>query len=166
MPRRFERHKRGTQYWDAQPARSDEVRQAAAADPEPVKRPPGRKDTRTFCKGKRGVEHVLSLVLAHDYFTGGGKVCEWSPGIFSSHDGTFPVKWACRHREICQRCGKVLRESWQLARDECPAYPGSEEQRAGAVAEAAAMNERYQAWSQRAKPVVTGRQSYRRRREG
>ena len=163
MPRRFERHKRTKWEWGL-PARSAEVQEAARADPDPAKRAPARKDTRSWCKGKVGVGHAPELVLSPPVLT--RWACEWSPGLWSSEDGSFPVKWRCCHREICQRCSKVLREPWELKRAECPAYPGSGEQHAAAEAEAEKMSERHRAWWGRRRPAITGPQGYRRRREG
>ena len=165
MGSKNERHARSKSEWGTEPSRSAE-RAAVVAEEErePARRAPARKDTRNWCKGKEGVPHVPGLVLRrifprdHD--------CEWRPKWTSS---ACPVVWACKHREACMRCGKVLREPWEIPARECPAYPGTEEQHAAAEAEAAEWLERREAslarWRHR-KPPVTGPQGYRRRRAG
>ena len=63
MARRFLRHARAKSDWGAFPARSAEVLAAAAIDPDPAKRAPARKDTRHWCRGKQGREHVPAVEL-------------------------------------------------------------------------------------------------------
>lgn len=156
MPRRFERHKR-TSEWYAAPSRSTEVRQATGADPEPARKAPGRKDTRRWCRGKPGVGHAPVLVFRPVLAR---LACAWRPDWPYEH-----ACWECYHQEECGRCGKVLRTSWQLAAGECPAYPGDPAQRAAAEAECAEIRERVEASRQARRPVVTGPQGYRRRRQ-
>jgi hypothetical protein len=158
MPRRFERHKRGKGWWDSLPPRSGEVQQAAKADPEPAKRAPARKDTRHWCKGKEGREH--GPVIEFRPWSVSDKDCRWASRW--TYDG---VKWHCLHAEVCSSCGKVLRDWGTLAATECPAYPGSDEQRVVAVAEAEESRERMAAWQVRRRPVITGPQGYRRQRQ-
>ena len=156
MAGKYLRHARSkSDAWGGQPSRfaevTAEVAAQVAADPSD-RRPPGRKNTRRYCKGKTGVEHEPDLVpIGH---------CRWVTGW--RMDGT--ASWECAHREICGRCGKVLREPWQLTRAECPVYPGGSEQRAAAEAEAVAAEERCTAWRARRVPVITGPQGYRRQR--
>lgn len=162
MPRRFERHRRGTQYWDSQPARSAEVRTDTARDPDPAKRAPAKKDTRHFCKGKPGVEHVPAIVQderAPGWLKAG---CGWRADWRVRLRG-YDAGWHCQHREICTGCGKILREGWDVGR-ECPDYPGDPDQRVAAVAEAARLEARHEEWAGRRRPVITGPQGYRRQR--
>lgn len=158
MPAPFTRHRRSREYWDSQPSRSAEVLAAAAADPEPVKRAPAPKDTRHWCKGKRGRAHVPVLVDRPVHPR--DSPCQWG-----SRWSDEEIAWRCRHREECQSCGKILREPWQLTAAECPLYPGSAEQKAQAAADAEASRERWETWRLRRRPVITGPQEYRRKRQ-
>lgn len=165
MPGRFERHRRTKWEWGTPGARSGETRAAAAADPDPAKRPPGRKDRRAWCKGKHGIEHAGAIILdARQAGWRSKNGCQWTPswGIRLQEYGTH---WLCEHREVCTRCGRILRESSQLAVEECPAYPGSGEQRAAAEVETAAREARRAASLSWRKPPVTGPQGYRRQRK-
>lgn len=131
----------------------------AAAIAEPARKPPARKDTRSWCRGKEGREHVPVLAFAPPPWHDRPSACRWrqrmaGPGI----------AWECFHRQECANCGKVLAASWQLPRDECPSYPGFPAQRAAAGAEAAEAARRRAEWQARRRPVITGPQSYRRRR--
>lgn len=73
---------------------------------------PAKKNTRRWCRGKEGVEHVPALFL--DAQWGLGKPCRWMLSYYS--DERF--KWRCNHRRRCTVCGKVLQES--LKGTECP----------------------------------------------
>lgn len=66
--------------------------------------PKGRKkDTRRWCRGKRGVEHVP--VIARDRASDGTeKPCEYRSLVI----GRDPY-WVCYHRWQCATCGKHLR---------------------------------------------------------
>jgi hypothetical protein len=165
MAGKFLRHARAKGIWGTQPARSDEVRTAAAVDPQPARRAPGRKDTRHFCRGKAGREHVPEIVMTpQPFYTGvpGGE-CGWTTHWSVRQRAYDGVRWSCRHEERCASCGKVLRCTGQLTRAECPSYPGAPEQKAEAEAEAAARQERYSEWYRR--PVIDGPQGYRRKRQ-
>lgn len=111
MPKRFERHARAKSDWGGEPPRSAEV---AAAVAERVVKSGSRKDTRRWCKGKPGREHVPEIVFRPWY----GRACHaLDPGHWLNFSGS---DWHCEHREACSRCGKILREAWKLAREECP----------------------------------------------
>lgn len=141
-------------------ARGAETAAAAASDPEPPKRPPGRKNTRDWCRGKEGVPHQPVIVFAPPVFRRPVTItCEWA-----SRWSGEAVIWDCHHEEHCASCGRILRTQARLAGSECPGYPGSETQKAAAVAEAAEAEERWQAGRARRRPVITGPQSYRRKR--
>ena len=131
----------------------------AAVIAESPKRAPGRKDTRAWCKGKAGREHQPEIVFCAPVFRRATVTCEWAPRWF---DG--PVEWHCYHEEHCRSCGKVLRSS--VGNSQCPVYPGSSAQREAAEAESAAAWERWKDWRATRRPVVTGPQHYRRRRDG
>jgi hypothetical protein len=158
MPRRFERHARSKDSWESPPGRAAERGTAAAEHDRPAPRPKARKDTRSWCRGKTGVEHTGTLVLQ----VAGPRPleCCWRHRFLGDRE----IRWECWHREACARCGRVLREPWQLEDSECPAWPGSGEQRAAAEREAARSVERWREWQAQRRPVVTGPQGYRRRR--
>jgi hypothetical protein len=155
----MERHRAGKYDWDVPPARSaelaavvtEQLRHGIAADP----RAPARKNTRHWCRGRPGREHQRQLREVQNSFH--PRSCEWRPRIWDSSE----VAWHCAHEEFCAACGKILRTSCQLALADCPAYPGSPEQKAAAEAQAAQVTERYLTWSQRRNQQIHGRQSYR-----
>ena len=165
MPRRFERHKRTKWEWGLPGARSGEVREAARADPEPAKRAPARKDTKHWCHGKEGAEHVPHLVLAEDTPQAREHACRWTVRWDWQVTHAWAVGWKCGHREACAGCGRVLRELGDLKARECPVYPGSETQHAEAEAELVEMQQMKPRVRWRRKPVITGKQGYRRRRD-
>ena len=160
MPRRLERHASSKTDWGTGPSRSAQVAAAAAADPEPPKRAPGRKDTRRWCQGKVGVEHTPEVALK------GGlrRTCGWRPR-WRLDARRFRADWECWHEERCANCGKVSRYLGSLGAADCPDFPGDDQQRQAAVAEAIQWNERRAERPPR-KPVITGPQGYRRQRPG
>ena len=163
MPRRFERHARSKSDWGSPPGRSAERSSAAA---EPAKRAPARKDTRRWCKGKPGREHVPRIVRLRTGYV--SRSCEWVPRYdwraIRAGDDNFPVRWACGHFESCANCGKILRDLGGIPVAECESYPGSDAQRAAAEREAAEFLERRAGRRRNRKPPVTGPQGYRRRK--
>jgi hypothetical protein len=165
MPRRFERHKRDGWSWGALPPRSAEVREAASTDPEPAKRAPARKDPAR-CKANRSRPHMHRLVLPSNPLGKTANTCRWEPAWNRDARG-YAVRWSCEHKEICTvlGCGKVFRGRWTLRDGECPAYPGSEEQRQAAEAEMAKMNEGFARRRLLRKPVILGPQGFRRKRD-
>lgn len=150
MPQQFERHSRSRWEWGKPPGRADEVRLAASDDPDPAKRPPGRKDTRTWCKGKQGRAHTPALIPDPWPWRHG---CAWYPSWTVA--GT--ANWSCQHREVCTACGKVLRH--RISDSECPAYPGDPAQKAEAVRKSSAPR-----FSYRRRRVITGPQGYRKKK--
>ncbi len=95
-----------------------EGRDRKSFNPETVRdiRPPGKKDTKKWCKGKVGVSHVPHLVL-HTFY---GYSCRW----FKFYVGSDPKQrrqWNCMHRIECETCNKVLNAF--LNPSECPNYP-------------------------------------------
>jgi len=83
-------------------------------------RAPGKKNTRRWCRGKVGREHVEGYALSS--WANGRKICEarpeWSYGIpwYDRHRG----EWWCYHNVICTECGKILRS---LPPEDCPERP-------------------------------------------
>lgn len=155
MASKHERHARSRWQWGTQPARSTEL---AAAVTEPDNQPPGRKDTRAWCKGKPGRPH--QRIIAEE---GGQWACRWivnwDPAA-RRHDGAV---WTCHHREECKACGKILRNGWDLTSDECEHHPGDPAQLAEAVAEAERRNSFPRRLRQR---IINGPQGYRRPKAG
>lgn len=145
--------------WGGRPSRAGEFREATQETPPAA---PARKDRRRWCKGRPGVDHVPRIVVVADrlYVT----ACGWAPKeIWRSAE----VTWKCRHREECAICGKVLRETRELRREECPQWPGTPQQRAGAEIQAEKQRGEFQVRSRRfrRKPTITGPQGFRRKRE-
>jgi len=148
--------KRRLRNWNPAPGRGA-VRAVAIAEPE--RKPPGRKDTRQWCKGREGREHRPEIVFAPPpaFRPETARCCEW--GTWRAMD----VRWSCHHQLQCTACGKIL--PGRLPAASCPDWPGSEEQKAEATARARESAQRVAAWrAQRRKPTVTGPQHYRRKR--
>lgn len=76
-----------------------------------------KKNTRRWCKGKVGREHVPQIEFDHRYRTKCGPPPAWARRIIWTHD------WWCHHIEVCVNCRKHLRDGWQLKNEECPDYP-------------------------------------------
>ena len=74
-------------------------------------KPRGKKNTRKWCKGKPGVEHVVVTVVHHS-----------ATGTRCGASTWMPHRWLCRHAMQCVTCGKYLNE-W-LKPAECPDYKG------------------------------------------
>jgi hypothetical protein len=96
-------------------ARPPRVAQIAAAVQDTPRNSPRRKNTRRWCKGKVGVEHVPAIVFRPWY----GRTCQAAQGWQLS---LFKSEWMCEHREICQNCDKILREPWKLRKQDCPVW--------------------------------------------
>ncbi|MDE2105257.1 MAG: hypothetical protein KGL39_48980 [Patescibacteria group bacterium] len=82
---------------------------------QPDRQPtPGKKDTKNWCKGKVGREHVVEIVLPTN-------MNAWSKKCGPSR--WLPYPWSyCHHVEACKACGKHLRH---LTWAECPENGGS-----------------------------------------
>lgn len=132
----------------------------AEAITEPEPRVPGRKDRRTVCKAAPGRQHEPRVIYAAPRFRPGDS-CRWHPS-WNWKAGRYETGWLCFHAEHCTHCGKVFRTS--VTCTECPAYPGSAEQRAGADATGAEQTRETAARRSR-RPVISGPQRYRRGRD-
>ena len=153
MSGRFVRHARSKWDHDTAPSRSS-LRTEAVTEEErdPAKKAPARKDTRSWCKGKRGVEHVPVIGYDHAYpVFRRNRDCEWTAG-WNSKELAYAVFWDCRHHEVCANCSKVLRTRHNLPDDECPLYPGDAEQRAEAEDEGVEAQLRLEAHAGRPHP--------------
>lgn len=83
-----------------------------ANGPEVTGKPRKHKDTKRWCKGIQGREHVLVTVMGkNDYFNRG---CGDFGYMF------LGSTWVCHHEVKCENCGKVL-DSW--LGDRCPSRP-------------------------------------------
>lgn len=82
-------------------ASNDHKNARKAKDPESDKsaKPSKKKDTRKWCKGKKGVEHKKKCV---DYRTTKGIVTNW-PGVWANN--SLFKDWKVL---ICTECGKEL----------------------------------------------------------
>lgn len=65
------------------------------------RRPRRKKDTRRWCKGREGREHV-SAITKHGYHARSG--CQRAVGGDEE-------RWICWHVEACTVCGKILRDT-------------------------------------------------------
>lgn len=86
--------------WKQDAARRRDAR-ATKTDGEP--KPRSKKNTRKWCKGVTGREHVLVIQ----------KDPRWN---WACENGR--TWWPCAHQEVCETCGKVLR--WNIPVEECP----------------------------------------------
>lgn len=93
-----------------------------------VKRPPAKKDTKHWCKGKVGREHTLAIEMPQNAWR---RSCGWVTNV-----GSEPY-YGCMHVELCTTCGKQLRHSYAWLQDstdprflqpqECPDYTSRED---------------------------------------
>lgn len=150
MPDPYERHGQPGDGWSRQPSRS-QLRRMAATDGGTAKRPPGRKDP-ALCKAAHWKGPHRPEIRASK---GMRPECRWDESWTRSGE----LAWRCIHEEVCADCGKLLRFS--VGRDECPDFhPVTDAERARIEASAA----RFQEWKVRTRPVISGRQGYRKRK--
>lgn len=80
-------------------------------DQDPERRSKSKKNTKRWCKGKVGREHVPEIRFNEMWRSldrkCGARVRFWGGG--------------CYHEEACSGCGKILR--WALPWGECPDNP-------------------------------------------
>lgn len=83
-----------------------QTREATRLGGEPPERQPrGRKDTRHWCRGKEGVEHIVQIRPRDPKWGDPNRVCHlWQPHPKYS-------RWICYEQEICTTCGKILKHS-------------------------------------------------------
>lgn len=97
-----------------------------SADEEPPRHARGGrgKDTRRWCRGRVGREHVLEIVIPENSYW---RTCKWTRNWRTDN----AYAWACSHVERCSVCHKVLRDTWwygtrdpkrHLRPEECPLY--------------------------------------------
>jgi hypothetical protein len=98
--------------WYDEPHR-DELRATSSDEPRPHR---ARKNTRRWCRGKVGVEHVLEIRL--------GKHAEYRCTITPDSTVCYrtditPKRWRCSHERYCVNCGKILNYSIGV---DCPDF--------------------------------------------
>ncbi len=101
--------------------------------PDTIKRSPGKKDTKTWCRGKVGQPHYTEIVRDKNlaYLNKGCHLDDaqyWERLMALPYyrkraaKGHFWRRWRCYHVEECINCKKVIRHS--INADECPEYRG------------------------------------------
>lgn len=94
--------------WDTEPRRDEPLQQE-------VGRHRARKNTRHWCKGKVGREHVVDQLRQH---YGTCRVSQYFRHPYGEQVGK--VYWSCTHWWHCSVCGKRLDK---LPTSECPDRP-------------------------------------------
>lgn len=87
--------------------RRDEIPASDNWKPAPI----NRKNTKLWCKGKKGRPHKPIIVQDKNHTSGCGPAASWWRNFYGED-------WWCRHVEICSVCKKVLRH--HLPEQECP----------------------------------------------
>lgn len=103
-----------TTSWKASSVQRRDFR-ATADGPESPRKSGNRKNTRRWCKGVEGREHVSDIRMSNhgkmlESFGSGESCSMWNDG----------GSWHCSHERACMVCGKVL--DWTLG-DKCPIKP-------------------------------------------
>ena len=91
------------------------------------------RNTRRWCRGKEGVDHLPRLVRRRPDDRPCNRVEDWRD-LLARDDPQSNIRWwnapwECFHSSICDRCGKVLIFLTDLAWDCCPDLPLSPEGR-------------------------------------
>lgn len=87
---------------------------------EDLSKTKSKKNTRKWCKGKVGKEHVPIVSIDTKMLTY-VRECHWREYSWTVFKREPEKRWQCHHHTTCQNCGKVL-ESWYLTKDKCPDY--------------------------------------------
>lgn len=162
MPSQFERHGKSDD-WDSLGSRHDNLVRAINDDPL-VKSLPGKKDPGK-CKGNHGNPHVPVIQFRYDNPQDRERyqcryVVKWD-----TKEKKLVPNWHCNHQIACDRCGKIF--DFFLVNDNCPVYPGDPEQLADVYSKIEERNEFRRTspiWN-RKRPVITGPQGYRKKRD-
>jgi hypothetical protein len=164
MPDPFDVHAQSKWDWGG-PQRGSANRGAISdqvADPAPAKAPPGRKDPE-HCKQSPDKMHHEALACRpwHRLAT----ECHWAP-LWSRGPRNYVLGWRCYHEAHCEYCGKIFIR--RIADEQCPAYPGTEEQKAEAADKVAECNQPRQVtpWQQARSAAKSRRTGYRRPKAG
>ncbi len=81
---------------------------------ETAGKPKRKKDTKRWCRGKEGVEHIPEIKKRQGY--GGFRSCK----MLNVSSERYPSIWSCNHELVCANCGKII--EWTLG-DDCPDKP-------------------------------------------
>lgn len=157
MPDPYERHSRSSWEWGSPGARSQE--RAAAAHDDPTRnRTPGKKDPG-LCKGEHWKGPHRTEVLPRPYGRPTSRGCGWR----ASYGKDQAPWWSCYHREICIGCQK---DFGAVSPQRCPLFheitPADQKR---IDVEVAAWEERRKTWRSPRKPVITGPQGYRKKKQ-
>lgn len=95
--------------WDDDELRLDERKASAPETPKHR----SKKNTRRWCRGKNGVEHVTEVRLNNmsRFLWDRDKSCyrsEWNS-----------KRWWCNHERFCVNCGKIMKYSLE---NDCPDF--------------------------------------------
>jgi hypothetical protein len=174
MPDPYERHARpGKHAFYGEPPKGSrgQLRDAAAQEqlvPEILKegkRPPGKKDP-DLCKARhwKGPHTPELRVRAPWSRRRADRVsCYWGLPYWSDI-GQQPL-WYCSHEEHCSGCGKILRT--RISDVECPLYHEIiKAEREAIETEAGKIRDQRAKWRYRKRPLITGPQGYRKKRDG
>jgi hypothetical protein len=84
-------------------------------DQDPERYGHKKKNTRRWCKGKEGREHVTELRPSKwlQWHKIAGYNCGWSRW-------SKRRRWSCTHTVVCINCEKIL--EWQLPKEKCPIW--------------------------------------------
>lgn len=96
-------------WWGKQ---SDPVSAQRRTDPVHPPKPPGKKDKARWCRGKVGVEHVWAVIVPPNTF-GHPAMRECRAIEYYRMDGSTWNTWLCKHRVVCQKCGRIKRRATQ-----------------------------------------------------
>lgn len=84
------------------------------------KKVPGKKNTRAWCNGKVGREHITVLV-EDPWYTSKDFSCSTRAEAFPwMNIPNTKMRWFCIHEQRCAVCNKILRHN--LRSEECPVY--------------------------------------------
>lgn len=101
------------------PSWDDELRKRDAPPPPEVAPHRSRKNTRRWCRGKVGIEHVLDVPTLKS----------WIYAVYGERDDRLPCHWVnwgkkpywiCQHQVRCVLCGKIM--THYMVKTECPDY--------------------------------------------
>jgi hypothetical protein len=139
--------------WGSFPSRSQERAQAGA---EPERNAPGKKDRQGHCKPLNGPHDWIITNSAWEVRR--IKACGWSLYYREAR-----IWWQCRHQESCAGCGKIAHR--HVEPSQCPDYheitTGEQE---ALDAQIARREIERASWKRARRPVITGRQGYRKKK--
>lgn len=89
---------------------------------EQAKKAPGKKNTKRWCKGKVGREHVIDIRKIRWVQSRITVSCGWrARWDYRSRGWDYDnPRWACHHEEYCTVCGKITKH--HPTPTECPDF--------------------------------------------